>query len=212
MADTTNLNDLPENITMNVQQQQQPQMQFQNVAAGQPSVNQPPNSSGLDPNIITQLVSGLQQASVTGATRLRSADIPMDNIQLAADPSVQQNHIPHHVRFQGETQHHNQVPYQHHQEDYPNYIQEDDNMEDIITRNIKRTHHKNQVEMWMDELQIPFMVAILFFLFQLPIVKKMLHENLPFLYYLDGNMNVNGYVLLSLFFGVIYYVLCKILI
>jgi hypothetical protein len=166
----------------------------------------------IDPSVINQLVSGLQQAHAAGVTKLRTVDIPMDNLALAADPGVQQHHIPHHVRFQGDTPHHNQRPYQSHENDYPNYIQEDDNMDDIITRNIRKTAYANQVEMWMDELQIPLMVAILFFMFQLPIVKKIFHEYFPFLYYLDGNMNVNGYILVSTFFGVLYYVLCKILI
>ena len=85
-------------------------------------------------------------------------------------------------------------------------------MDDIITRNAKKTSYANQVDKWMDELQLPVMVAILFFIFQLPIVKKLFHQYLPFLYYLDGNMNVNGYILVSLFFGILYYVLYKILI
>jgi hypothetical protein len=170
------------------------------------------NANSLDPNVITQLVSGLQQASVSGATRLKTSDIPMDSLQFSTDHAIQQNHIPHHVKFQGQTPHHNQQPFQQNTQDYENYIQEDDNMDDIISRNTKKIYYNNQIEQWMDELQLPFMVAILFFLFQLPIVKKLLHDNLPFLYYLDGNMNMNGYVLLSLFFGIIYYVLCKILI
>jgi hypothetical protein len=135
----------------------------------------------------------------------------MDSLPLTSDPKVQQHHVPHHPSFQGETQHHNQVPFQNHENDYPNYIQEEDNMDDIIYRNIRKTEYRNNVEMWIDELQIPLMVAILYFLFQLPFVKKLLHEYLPFLYYLDGNMNINGYIIVSVFFGILYYVLCKIL-
>jgi hypothetical protein len=214
MADTTNLNDLPETVTMSVNTISQPTLPLPPPPPNmQPPTNtQAPPGSSLDPNVINQLVSGLQQASASGATRLRSVDIPMDPIPLSADPAVQQHHIPHHPQFQGQHPHHNQVPFQQHAQDYPNYIQEDDNMDDIITRNTKKTIYANQVEMWMDELQAPFMVAILFFLFQLPIVKKLLHQNLPFLYYLDGNMNMNGYIILSFFFSVIYYVLYKILI
>jgi hypothetical protein len=218
MADTTSINDLPENVTMSVhpspsislppilppngsQQQQQPQQQG----------SMPPLPPSIDPNVINQLVSGLQHASASGATRLKSSDIPMDSLPLTADPNVQQHHVPHHPSYQGQTPHHNQSPYQNHEEDYPNYIQEEDNMDDIIMRNRKRTAYNNQMEMWIDEFQVPLMVAIMYFLFQLPIVRKMLHEYLPFLYYLDGNMNINGYILVSVFFGVLYYVLCKII-
>lgn len=215
MADTTSITDLPENVTMSVHPTpsiQLPPLSPQpptggNVSPQQQAQQLPP----IDPAIINQLVTGLQQANATGATRLRSSDIPMESLTLAADPSVQQHHIPHHVRYQGATPHHNQSPYQEHDQDYPNYLHEEDNMDDILLRNAKRTAYQNQVERWLDELQLPLMVAILFFLFQLPIVKKMFHEYLPFLFYLDGNMNVNGYILVSLFFGTLYYVLSKIL-
>lgn len=216
MADTTSISDLPENVTMSVNPAPSislppimPQNPNSDVTTPQQQAQQLP---AIDPAIINQFISGLQQASASGATRLRSSDIPMDSLPLSADPSVQQHHVPHHPSFQGATPHHNQSPYQGHENDYPNYIQEEDTMDDIITRNYKRTAYNNQVEMWIDELQVPLMVAILFFLFQLPIVKKLFHEYMPFLYYLDGNMNVNGYILVSVFFGVLYYVLYKILI
>jgi hypothetical protein len=216
MADTTSINDLPENVTMSVHPAPSislPPMMPQNPNSEATSPQQQAQQlPAIDPAIINQFISGLQQASASGATRLRSSDIPMDSLPLSADPSVQQHHVPHHPSFQGATPHHNQSPYQGHENDYPNYIQEEDTMDDIITRNYKRTAYNNQVEMWIDELQVPLMVAILFFLFQLPIVKKLFHEYMPFLYYLDGNMNVNGYILVSVFFGVLYYVLYKILI
>jgi hypothetical protein len=216
MADTTSITDLPENVTMSVHPSSSislPPMMPQNPNNEQTTPQQQAQQMpAIDPAIINQFISGLQQASASGATRLRSSDIPMDSLPLTADPSTQQHHVPHHPSFQGATPHHNQSPYQGHENDYPNYIQEDDNMDDIITRNYKRTAYNNQVEMWIDELQVPLMVAILFFLFQLPIVKKLFHEYMPFLYYLDGNMNVNGYILVSVFFGTLYYVLYKILI
>ena len=215
MADTTSINDLPENVTMSVHPA--PSISLPPMSQNspqQPSHQQgsmPPLPSSIDPNVINQLVSGLQHASASGVTRLRSSDIPMDSLPLTTDPNVQQHHVPHHPSYQGQTQHHNQSPYQNHEDDYPNYIQEEDNMDDIIHRNIRKTEYRNKVEMWIDEFQIPLMVAILYFLFQLPIVKKLLHEYLPFLYYLDGNMNINGYIIVSVFFGILYYVLCKIL-
>jgi hypothetical protein len=212
MADTTSINDLPENVMMSVHPSPSislPPVNPQNSSQQQSSM--PPLPPSIDPNVINQLVSGLQHASASGATRLRSSDIPMDSLPLAADPNVQQHHVPHHPSYQGQTQHHNQIPFQNHKDDYDNYINEEDNMEDIIHRNMRKTAHNNMVEMWIDELQIPLMVSILYFMFQLPIVKKLLHEYLPFLYYLDGNMNINGYIIVSAVFGIFYYVLCKIL-
>lgn len=202
MTDTTKIGDLPENVTMSVH--------------ASPSLQLPPvdgSSSGqLDTAIINKLVSDIQMASANGATRLRSKDIPVDPIGLSADPNVQQHYIPPPVSHQGHGQ---APPYPQHQQPlqngYGDYIEEDDNMDDIITRIKRKTSYNNQIDYYLDELQMPLIVAIMFFLFQLPFVRKLLYENFAFLYYSDGNMNMNGYVIISFIFGFIYYVLCKIL-
>ena len=206
MTDTTKIGDLPENISMSVHPS--PSLQLPTVDSSSSNSS----SSQLDTSIINKLVSDIQMASAHGATRLRSADIPMDPIGLVADPNVQQHYIPPPVSHQGNNQ---APPYPQHQQTmhngYGDYIEEDDNMDDIITRMKRKTSYNNQIDYYLDELQMPLIVAIMFFIFQLPFVKKLLYENFSFLYYSDGNMNMNGYVIVSFLFGVIYYVLCKIL-
>jgi hypothetical protein len=52
----------------------------------------------LDQNTINQIVSGLQQASASGATQLASRDIPMTTSNIMQDQEVKPNYIPHHPR------------------------------------------------------------------------------------------------------------------
>ena len=61
------------------QQQQQPQMS---------------QSMSLDQSTISQIVNGLQQASIAGATSLPSRDIPQNTQKLTHDPEVKANYVP----------------------------------------------------------------------------------------------------------------------
>ena len=71
------------NISLMVQESQQQQYQ-------QPLNNQ----MTLDQSTISQIVNGLQQASLSGATSLPSRDIPMHTDTITKDEQVQPNYIP----------------------------------------------------------------------------------------------------------------------
>lgn len=141
----------------------------------------PPNDSqiSLDQSTINQIVSGLQQASATGATQLQSRDISQNTEGITHDAQIQPNYIP---------------PTAQHQEDY---IQE------------SYTHQPQQpcdkLDELYNEIQIPLFLSILYFLFQLPIVKKQLFTYLPFLFSKDGNMNIYGFITTSMLFGFSFY-------
>jgi hypothetical protein len=72
-------------------------------------------------------------------------------------------------------------------------------------------YESNNLDQLYDELQIPLLIAVLFFLFQLPIFKKLLYNYFPVLFFKDGNINIYGYVFTSLLFGFLYYSLFKIM-
>ena len=52
-----------------------------------------------------------------------------------------------------------------------------------------------------DRMQIPIMCAVVFFLFQLPIVRKSLFKYLPSLYFTDGNPKISALLVQSLAFA-----------
>ena len=49
----------------------------------------------LDQSTINQIVSGLQQATLSGSTMLNSRDIPQHTNNITSDEQTQMNYIPH---------------------------------------------------------------------------------------------------------------------
>jgi hypothetical protein len=152
------------------------------VQSSQPG---PSNSLSLDQITISQIVNGLQQASLAGATSLPSRDIPLHTEQLTKDAQIQPNYIPPPSK---------------------DYINETD---DDINNYYKTEKMDNSLDSLYDELQAPLLLAVLYFLFQLPIFKKSVFKYLPFLCHTDGNYNFNGLLFSCALFGFIYYSLSK---
>jgi|688.fasta_scaffold986309_2 hypothetical protein len=143
----------------------------------------------LDQSTISQIVNGLQQASLAGATQLPSRDIPLQTEQLTNDAQIQPNYIPQ--------------PSQQ-QRDYINDMNSD-NINDYY----RAEKNQNSLDSLYDELQAPLLLAVLYFLFQLPFFKKTVFKYLPFFCNSDGNYNFNGLIFTCALFGFIYYSLSK---
>jgi hypothetical protein len=150
-----------------------------------PGPGQGPGLS-LDQTTISQIVNGLQQASLAGATQLPSRDIPIVTERLASDAYVQPNYVPPPTNR--------------------DYIVENDRDIESYYRQEKKSQSLDSI---YDELQAPLLLAVLYFLFQLPFFKKLIFKYLPFLCHNDGNYNINGLVFTCAFFGFIYYMLSK---
>jgi hypothetical protein len=185
---TTSINDLPTdpaaggsiggNVSLVINETDGQQM-------GQQSVTNNSQLS-LDQSTISQIVNGLQQASLAGATSLPSRDIPLHTEQLTNDVQIQPNYVP---------------PPQ-----MRDYINETD---DDITNYYNNEKNQNSLDSIYDELQAPLLLAVLYFLFQLPFFKKNIFKYLPFFCHTDGNYNFNGLVFTCALFGFIYYSLSK---
>jgi hypothetical protein len=146
----------------------------------------------LDQQTISQIVNGLQQASVTGATQLPSRDIPQSTDNIIHDPQIQANYIP--------------------PEKQTDYIREyDESNEDIIASYNKNIQYNDSLDEIYNEIQIPLLISVLYFLFQLPIFKKYLYKFFPALFSKDGNINIYGLLFMSTLFGLLYYLLAKIM-
>ena len=184
---TTSINDLPTdpsaggsvggNVSLVINEQQ-------NISAPTQSSN---SQLSLDQSTISQIVNGLQQASLAGATQLPSRDIPIQTEQLTNDVQTQPNYIP-----------------QASQKDYIN----ESNYNDINNYYIAEKN-QNSLDSLYDELQAPLLLAVLYFLFQLPFFKKNIFKYLPFFCNSDGNYNFNGLIFTCALFGFIYYSLSK---
>jgi hypothetical protein len=163
-------------------QQQQQQMQHQQ--------GQPAQINSMNQQNINQFVSGLQQASAAGLTALPSRDIPQTQSHLTQDQQMQPNYVPQ--------EHHN-----------TDYITEHQTNEDIIRKYNNKEQHANSLDEFYTNIQTPVLIAILYFLFQLPVVRKNLFKFLPALFSKDGNPNLSGYVVNSAIFAALYFSFSK---
>lgn len=153
-----------------------------------PSTNS--NSSvTLDQTTINQIVNGLQQAGSSGATQLLSRDIPRNTENIVSDPNVRHEYIP--------------------PASNNDYITEYEENEDIINGYNKNARTNDRLDDLYDELQIPILLSILYFLFQLPIFKKYLYHFIPAIFSSDGNINLYGYFFTCILFGLSYYIITK---
>jgi hypothetical protein len=192
MNDTTSILDLPTD-PVNGGSVSNNNIVLQSSEINTQTNNQNSNASSfsLDQTTINQIVSGLQQASATGATQLPSRDIPMTTNNLTQDPNIQPNYIPQPQITQ-------------------DYIKNEETTDDIINKYNRSLNNSNSLDDMYNEIQEPLLIAILYFLFQLPFFRKNLFNYLPMLFNKDGNYNIQGFMFTSILFGMIFYLLNKI--
>tara|TARA_Y100000389_G_C17469834_1_gene529320 strand:+ start:8321 stop:8818 length:498 start_codon:yes stop_codon:yes gene_type:complete len=125
-------------------------------------------------------VNGIQQAAATGALELQSRDIPTTQTHITQDSETRSDYIPKPtVQF-----------------DIPTYT----HVPEIKT---------DKLDLFYNELQIPITLAVLYFIFQLPLTKKTLLNIIPSLFKNDGNMNLYGYIFTSLLYATSYFIMNK---
>lgn len=144
----------------------------------------PPMQSSIDQETMNEILNGLQSA---GTTQLPSRDIPQHTTSHTIDNQIQPNYVP--------------------QSDEHGYVEND-----IIEDKHASVKFASIDERFYNEIQGPLMFAILYFIFQLPIVKKTMFVYLPFLFMNDGNINLYGYVSTSILFGITCFILAKTII
>ena len=202
MSDSTSIMDLPTdpvgggNITLNASENvvqkyiQQGQGQQGQGQGQQGQQGQAPNFS-LDQTTINQIVNGLQQATASGATQLPSRDIPMNTTGHSNDAQVQPNYVP--------------LP-----ERQMDYIKDYEQTNDTIDNYNKSMNRNNSLDDMYNEIQTPILLAVLYFLFQLPFFRRFLFSYFPILFSNDGNLNINGFLFSSTLFGLLFYLLNKV--
>lgn len=192
MASTTSISDLPispqgeENVQMKMNEknvvvdstinniQQQRENELKNIETSK-------LSEGPDLN---NFVTGIQDAAAAGALKLPSRDIPQSQNHITQDTQIQPNFIP--------------TP------QHDDYIGERQTNDEMIRKNAEKTQHKDSLDEMYDKLQTPLLLAVLYFIFQVPIVKKNMFKMLPVLFKNDGQYNLFGYVATSIAFASMY--------
>lgn len=187
MSGTTSLTELPSdsnsnaNVVMNVSD-------IPNPSSFTKTTNESSETTTkLDSSTINEIVSGLQKARVS--FDLPNRDITQQESNIIQDEATRPNYVPESVK--------------------DDYIKEEIERNKYQQNEEKKNTRIESVENIYDELQIPLMVATLYFLFQLPVFRKFINKNAPFSIQNDGNLNMNGYILYSSIFGISFYLLNK---
>ncbi len=185
MESTTRIDDLPENITMRI-----PNEQHGQVPTYAPmNVHPNPYGNSLQPNVMPLPQSKVRFQDETQQMRLPSRDIPMDQSQYQQDEAIQPNYIPR-AKLTSD------------------YVKD---YEEITLDNIRKHENRKEKTSMIDkifsDLQTPILVALMFFIFQMPMMNTILYRNFSFLsiYNTDGNINFYGIALKSILFGGIFY-------
>ena len=137
-------NEVPTNkVVMNVEEK--------NQKVPNPPQQEPlSQTTELSQESIHQIVQGLQQAG--GSTLMPNREIPTNNNHITQDEAIKPNFIP--------------------KTENENYIEEENTMDSLIQQNKNQKVEQDRLDLMYEELQIPLLVMILFFFFQLPIFSK----------------------------------------
>jgi len=154
-------------------------------------------SSGRGASVADLSPSQIQMLQNTPPQKVPSRDIHVSNTDYTQDETVIANYIPPPRPDRG-----------------IDYIKEYEM--DNVRKQSEHAKKRNQSERFdwiMDQIQFPTLVAILFFIFQYPLVDKLALKWLDGvfipLFNADGNYNLYGKVTKSVIFGVIIYMLSK---
>lgn len=149
-------------------------------------INESAPQTGMNPNVVNQIINEINEVSIKGETMLPTRDIPM---QQHMDEEAMPNYVP----GDGE---------KFIQPTNPNIVQNYNN----------KVARSDRLDKIYEEFQMPILLSILYFLFQLPIFKTSMFKIFPFMFSKDGNANIQGYFGFSFLFGVFYYFISKLMV
>jgi hypothetical protein len=188
---TTNISELPSDPSMSISNENV-KLETKNVSfKNNLDEKRQPGNISVEQNTMNKLVSGIQQASTTGSTKLPVRDVPTNTGHITQDDQINSNYIP--------------------QSESTNYIKNYETEREINNMNTRNLNKKDSLDVIYEELQVPILIGIIFFLFKLPIFEKTLFKYAPFLFVKDGNLNLYGFITTSFLFSSFYYILSKIL-
>tara|TARA_X000000950_G_scaffold286911_1_gene397280 strand:- start:697 stop:1335 length:639 start_codon:yes stop_codon:yes gene_type:complete len=148
----------------------------------------PPMPTQLSKESINQIISGIKEAG--NMTSLPSRDIPRDDSHITQDVEIKPNFIP---------------------DDTEKYINENTNLQALIDKAKTEQKTQNTLDILYKELQMPILVMLIYFVFQLPYIKKIMSKYAKFLFKKDGNENLYGYIVKTLLFGLSFFSITKII-
>lgn len=129
------------------------------------------------------LVTGIQTASAAGALQLPQRDVPQNQEHLVRDNEVRANYVPSQPA---------------------DYIGQGPTTEEIVMQHAAKQRARQDSDDMLDVLHVPIILSILYFAFQMPILRKFAFDKLPFLFSKDGNTSTLGSAIMSVAFAASY--------
>jgi hypothetical protein len=203
MSDTTSIDDLPLSS-------QNPGSAYGGGGGGggggapliySPNVGGDPMSSHgptqVPGNIMNEVMQGVQRASANGMTMIPTRDIPMNPNAFTHDDQARPNYVP-------------QPPHDGSGSGSGDYIKEHTSMESIVRANARQSNQLDTIEAIYYDLQMPILLGVLYFIFQMPVFRAQLLHFLPSLFGEDGNFKIVGLAATSAMFAGTFFVIMKI--
>jgi len=187
MSDTTSIDDLPLSS-------QTPGSAYGGGGGGAPLIYSP--NVGGDP-IMNEVMQGVQRASANGMTMIPTRDIPMNPNAFTHDDQARPNYVP-------------QPPHDGSGSGSGDYIKEHTSMESIVRANARQSNQLDTIEAIYYDLQMPILLGVLYFIFQMPVFRAQLLHFLPSLFGEDGNFKIVGLAATSAMFAGTFFVIMKI--
>lgn len=189
MSDTTSIDDLPLSS-------QTPGSAYGGGGGGGAPLIYSPNIGGGDP-IMNEVMQGVQRASANGMTMIPTRDIPMNPNSFTHDDQARPNYVP-------------QPPHDGSGSGSGDYIKEHTSMESIVRANARQSNQIDTIEAIYYDLQMPILLGVLYFIFQMPVFRAQLLHFLPSLFGEDGNFKMIGLTATSAMFAGTFFVIMKV--
>jgi hypothetical protein len=157
------------------------------------------NQQQIPANVMNDVRQGVQRASANGMTMMPTRDIPMNPNSFTHDDQARPNYVPQpktvHFQDDGNTS---------------DYIREHPSMESIVRDNARQSNQFDTIEAIYNDLQMPILIGILYFIFQMPVFRAQLLHYLPSLFGEDGNFKMIGLATTSAMFAGTFFVIMKV--
>lgn len=201
MSDTTSIDDLPLSS-------QTPSSGYAGGGGGggAPLIYSPnidgANTSQVPGNIMNEVMQGVQRASANGMTMIPTRDIPMNPNAFTHDEQSRPNYVPQPQQQQPHAGGGSGGSI--------DYIKDHTSMENIVRANARQSNQIDTIEAIYYDLQMPILIGVLYFIFQMPVFRAQLLHFLPSLFGEDGNFKIMGLTATSAMFAGTFFVIMKI--
>ena len=204
MSDTTSIDDLP------LSSQTPGNSHYQHTGGGgapliySPSVGSEPMMSHgptqIPGNVMNEVMQGVQRASANGMTMIPTRDIPMNPNSFTHDDQARPNYVPdpRSVHFQDGAG------------AGGDYIKDYQSMESIVRANARQSNQLDTIEAIYYDIQMPILVGVMYFIFQMPVFRAQLLHFLPSLFGEDGNFKIMGLTATSAMFAGTFFIIMKV--